>query len=93
MAKIARTLKQSLELAFGKPHKKLRALALEESIKKCAEINATDKEIEKARTHLTKYVCEKCGYHSGNIRRCPVCGGWLRYWQVYERILEFRSWK
>lgn len=69
---------------------KLLHLTLEESKKKCEEIGATQEEIDFALKGV-KYVCEKCGYHSGIVRRCPACNGLVRYHQLYERILENRE--
>jgi len=73
---------------------KLKPLSLEESKKRCKKINATSKEIREAKK-LVRYICKNCGYHkdknwNGKLRRCNVCGGWLRYWELYERILDNR---
>jgi len=64
---------------------------LEESKKQCKEINATPTEIKRARKQECHYICTRCGYHSAIIRRCPVCGGWLRYWTIAEIILDWRE--
>lgn len=78
------------ETIFGKPKHLLKAPSLEESKKECAEINATPKEIKEAKK-MVRYICTKCGYHSGIVRRCSACGGWLRYWRLAERIRENRE--
>ena len=74
---------------FKRPKYKLKSPTLEESKKQCEEINATPKEINIAKKRVS-YICEKCGYHSGVIRKCPACDGWLRYHTLAERILEER---
>jgi len=91
MTNYQKTFFQTLQKTFGNPKAKLKALPLEESKKECEKIKATPKEIKKALKDCIHFVCENCGYHSGIIRRCPACGGWLRYWQLYERILEERK--
>ena len=68
----------------------MKGLTLEESKEKCNEIKATQSEI-KAALKLVRYICTNCGYHSGILRSCPACGGKLRYWQLYERILKMRE--
>lgn len=46
--------------------------------------------------------CEKCEYESGckdlpkgyNLKRCPKCGGWLRFLFNYHIVPRFyRGWK
>ncbi len=80
---------------FKDPSIKLKPLSFEKSKEKCVEIDATKKEINDGKKGV-KYICEDCGYHQdkswdGKLRRCNACGGWLRYWQLYERILYHRN--
>ena len=91
MANTQRTFFQKLQKTFGNPKSKLKPLSLQESKKKCERIKATPKEIKIARRQAVHYICENCGYHSRIIRRCPACGSWLRYWQLYEIILDSRK--
>lgn len=91
MALIQKTFKQKLQTRFGNPKLKLKPISFQESQQKCKEINATPEEIKEAKQQQAKYVCEKCGYSSVFLYRCCACGGWLRYFQLYERILESRK--
>jgi len=93
---IQRTFKQTMQKRYGiggKPEDLLKPLSLEESKKKCEEIKATPSEIKKALTYYKdcKFICSDCGYHSLIIRRCPACGGWMMYFQLYQRIQEQRG--
>lgn len=79
-----------LKSIFGKPDYLLKAPSLEESKKECTAIKATQKEVAEAKKCVS-YICTRCGYHSGIIRKCPACNGWMRYWKLSERIRHLRD--